>query len=128
MAAMVSNRMALVSAATLASVELTAVFSDIAAQFGLDPQIDPASVPKAVVQSMHKMTQNTSLETDARRTSILQSLELGVAKLNRNQAISPPRFAVSANNRMQVENPVIRPQNSAQSPKATSFQEHQKTC
>ena len=41
------------------------------------------------------MAQNTSIETDARRTSILHSLELGVAKLNRDQAISSPRFALS---------------------------------
>tara|TARA_B100000780_G_scaffold166287_1_gene116358 strand:- start:177 stop:539 length:363 start_codon:yes stop_codon:yes gene_type:complete len=120
--------MALIFAATLASVGLITVFPKISAQSGLEPQIDPANVPNAVVQSMHKMAQNASIETDARRTSTLHSLELGVTKLNRDQAISPLRFAVSANNRMQVENPIIRLQNSAQSPKATTFQEHQKAC
>ena len=117
MAAMVSNRMDLISAATLASVGLIAMFPEISAQFGLEPQIDPANVPNAVVQSTHKMAHNTSIETDARRTSILQSLELGVAKLNGDQAISPPRFAVSANNRMQAKNLVLRPTELSAKPK-----------
>ena len=128
MAAMVSNRMALISASTLASAGLIAVFPEISAQFGLEPQIDPANVPNAVVQSMHKMAQNTSIKTDARRTSILQSLELGVAKLNRDQAISPPRFAVSTNNRMQVESLVIRPPELSTKPKGDIFSRVQKTC
>ena len=126
MAAMVSNRMDLISAATLASVGLIAMFPEISAQFGLEPQIDPANVPNAVVQSMHKMAQNTSIKTDARRTSILQSLELGVAKLNGDQAISPPRFAVSANNRMQAKNLVLRPPELSAKPKGDIFSRAQK--
>ena len=88
---MASNQMDLISAATLASVGLIAMFPEISAQFGLEPQIDPVNVPNAVVQSMHKMAQNTSIETDTRRPSILHSLELGIAKLNRDQAILTPR-------------------------------------